>query len=90
MVERPWYKESVKTMAISRFKAQCLSVLEAVRRTGEPILVTRFGKPVAEIIPPPASSQKKGWLGRFADQGRILGDVVSPAADAGDWEALEE
>ncbi len=80
----------MKTMAISRFKAQCLSVLKTVRRTGEPVVVTRFGEPVAEIVPPPAADEKTSWLGRYAAHGRILGDVVSPVADASEWEALEE
>ena len=39
-------------MPISKFKATCLAVLERVRKTGEPVLVTRFGHPVAEIVAP--------------------------------------
>lgn len=42
----------MEEIAISKFKATCLAVLERVRRTNQPIRVTRFGKPVAEIIPP--------------------------------------
>ncbi len=34
------------------FKAKCLGILEEVRKTRKPIRVTRFGKPVAEVIPP--------------------------------------
>ncbi len=33
-----------ETMAISKFKATCLAVLERVRRTGRPVVVTRFVK----------------------------------------------
>ena len=40
------------SMAISKFKATCLATLERVRKTGRPLRVTRFGKPIAEICPP--------------------------------------
>lgn len=53
---------SMLQIAISKFKATCLAVLEDVRRTGKPILVALFGKPVAEIVPPTAP-QKNSWLG---------------------------
>ena len=41
----------METMAVSKFKASCLAVLQRVRRTRKPVLITRFGKPVAEIVP---------------------------------------
>jgi len=39
----------MEEIAISKFKATCLAVLEKVKKTGQPILVTRFGHPVAQI-----------------------------------------
>ena len=39
----------MEKIAISKFKATCLAVLERVRRTKKPILITRFGQPVAEV-----------------------------------------
>ena len=42
----------MEEIAISKFKATCLAVMERVRRTRQPVLVTRFGEPVAEIVPP--------------------------------------
>ena len=41
----------MKEVAISEFKAKCLGILEEVRKTRKPIRVTRFGKPVAEVVP---------------------------------------
>jgi antitoxin (DNA-binding transcriptional repressor) of toxin-antitoxin stability system len=38
-------------IAISKFKATCLTVLQQVRKTGKPIQVSRFGRPIAEIHP---------------------------------------
>jgi prevent-host-death family protein len=78
----------VETIAISKFKATCLAVLERVRKTGTPILVTRFGEPVAEIVPPPPAERPANWLGCMAGTGRIVGDIVSPASDEDDWDAL--
>jgi prevent-host-death family protein len=79
----------METIAISKFKATCLAVLERVRRTGEPILVTRYGEPVAEVIPPPAPARPENWLGSFRDRGEILGDIVSPATSEDEWEVLK-
>jgi len=78
----------MEQIAISKFKATCLAVLERVRKTRKPILVTRFGKPVAQVVPPPPLPRPKHWLGDMQGTGRILGDIVSPAVDEEDWEAL--
>jgi prevent-host-death family protein len=75
-------------IAISKFKATCLSVLETVRKTGKPVLVTRFGEPVAEVVPPHASRTRKHWVGSLEGTGQIHGDIVSPAGEEDDWEAL--
>ena len=40
----------MKEIAISQFKAKCLSLLDQVHKTKKPIRVTRFGKPVAEVF----------------------------------------
>ena len=45
-------------ITISRFKATCLAVLAKVKRTGKPILVTRKGEPIAQVMPPPLSKQE--------------------------------
>lgn len=78
----------MQEIPISKFKATCLAVLESVRKTRWPVRVTRSGKPVTEIVPPSVPDRSSDWLGSFAHTGRILGDIVSPAADEGDWEVL--
>jgi len=77
-------------IAISKFKAQCLALLEQVRRAQRPILVTRFGKPVAEVVPPPPSVREANWLGSMRGSMEIVGDIVSPVIEETDWEALHE
>lgn len=78
----------MEEIAISKFKATCLSVLENVRKTRKPIRITRFGKPVAEIVPPSPSDRPASWLGSMAGTARIVGDIISPASDEEDWDAL--
>jgi len=80
----------VETVSISQFKARCLAILARVKRTGRPVLVTKFGEPVAEVVLPSASVRPRRWLGSFEGTGRIVGDIVAPASDEGDWEALRK
>jgi prevent-host-death family protein len=74
-------------MAISKFKATCLAVLERVRRTRRPVRITRFGRPVAEVVPPSPPTLRRGWLGSLSGTATIRGDIVSPVARPRDWEA---
>ncbi|MCC6196895.1 MAG: type II toxin-antitoxin system Phd/YefM family antitoxin, partial [Burkholderiales bacterium] len=66
----------------------CLSVLQRVKRSGRPVVVTRFGQPVAEIVPPQRRGAAADWLGSMAGTATIVGDVIAPAADADDWNAI--
>jgi len=75
-------------MAVSRFKATCLAALDRVRRTGRPLRVTRFGKPLADVVPPHAEEPKGSWLGAMRGRARITGDIVAPVEGADAWKAL--
>ncbi len=79
----------MKEIAISEFKAKCLGLLDQVEKTKKPIRITRFGKPVAEVIPasPPSPSD---WIGSMKDSMKILGDIVSPASEEKDWEVFRD
>jgi prevent-host-death family protein len=79
----------MKEIAISEFKAKCLAILEQVNRTKKPILITRFGKPVAEVIPP-SPEAPSDWMGSMKDQIKILGDIVGPVGDESDWEVSRD
>lgn len=80
----------MEEIAISKFKATCLSVLERVRRTQRPVLVTRFGKPVAEIVPPHAPKPKRRRLGAMGGTVTVRGDIVAPVVQQSEWEALRD
>jgi prevent-host-death family protein len=81
-------KSAIQTMAISEFKATCLAVLERVKRTGQPILVTRRGEPVAQVVPPAPAPRAKSWLGFMIGRAKIVGDIMSPASAEDEWEVL--
>jgi prevent-host-death family protein len=80
----------MKEVAISEFKAKCLGILEQVRKTRTPIRITRFGKPVAEIVPPTPDKGPKTWLGSMEGTIRIVGDIVGPISSEDDWDASHE
>ena len=79
--DRHGYGET-KTIAAGEFKAKCLKLLDEVAETREPLIVTKFGKPVAQIVPiPPARIELFGAM-----KGSVLweGDIISPLED--EWE----
>jgi prevent-host-death family protein len=80
----------MQEIAISEFKAKCLAVLERVRSTKKPIRVTRFGKPVAEVVPPTSVEDRSSWIGSMKNSMRIKGDIVSPATNEDEWEVLRD
>jgi prevent-host-death family protein len=77
----------METIAISEFKAKCLAILERVRKTGQPIRVTRRGLPVADVLPPTPPENPEGWLGAMRGTGKIRGDIVEPTSELVDWDA---
>jgi len=80
----------MKEVAISEFKAKCLGILEEVRKTRKPIRVTRFGAPVAEVVPPTADKTRGRRLGSMAGSMKIVGDIVGPTGSLDDWDAWKE
>ena len=75
-------------IAVSKFKATCLAALDRVRRTGRPLRVTRFGKPLADVVPPRADRPAASRLGTMRGRARIVGDLVAPIESADTWNAL--
>ena len=73
-----------RTIKASEFKAKCLKLMDEVAETGEEIVITKNGRPVARLVP--CKSKPSKWFG--ADEGvvEILGDIISPL-DV-EWEAM--
>ena len=81
---------NMQEVAISKFKAKCLALLEQVSKTKKPIRVTRFGKPIADVIPPSSIQGRAAWIGSMKDCMEIVGDIISPANEEEEWEALRD
>jgi len=67
----------MKTMKASEFKAKCLAVMDQVATDGEPVLITKNGKPVAELRPCTGGKRQSPfgiWKGKI----EILGDIMEP------------
>jgi prevent-host-death family protein len=77
----------MEEIAVSKFKATCLSVMERVRKTRKPVLVTRFGVPIAQVAPPSKSKRRSGWRGSMAGTAEIIGDIMGPISSEDDWDA---
>lgn len=77
----------MKSVAVTEFKAHCLSLLEDVARTGEPIVVTKRGKPLARVVPSPATTARYPQ-DTLKGTGAILGDVISPVLPPSAWNAV--
>ena len=76
----------MQTLTITAFKAHALRKIGQVATNKEPITITRLGRPLVEVVPwrPKTASSTFGKLA-----GSILheDDLVSPAADASEFEA---
>ena len=59
--------------------------MDEVAESGEPLLITKHGKPVAQLTPAPAL-QRKSLFGLHKGQMEILGDIMSPI-DV-EWDAM--
>jgi prevent-host-death family protein len=76
-------------IAVSKFKATCLAALDRVQRTGRPLRVTRFGKPLADVVPARPTAKGASWLGAMRGRGTLADDLIGPVEGAEAWEALK-
>ena len=68
----------MKSMQVTEFKAHALQVLGQVAKTREPVLITKRGIPLVEVIP---YSGKKPSAGRLSDALVFEKDIVSPLGE---------
>jgi len=57
--------------------------MDDVQATGEPVLVTKRGKPVVKVIP--AEPEKDDIFGFMAGKFTIVGDIESPVVPLKQW-----
>ena len=71
-----------RTMAAGTFKAECLAVLDRVAATGEPVVVTKRGRPVAEVVPVKAQAARP-----LRGSVKTRGDLMRPVLGTWDVES---
>jgi prevent-host-death family protein len=74
-----------RVIKASEFKAKCLAFLDEVERTRQAVVITKRGKPVAELVP--HTAPKRNARGILKGRLEIVGDIISPI-DV-EWEALK-
>lgn len=72
----------MESLTVSKFKATCLAVLDRVAKTKKRLIITKRGKPIAELIPYEAEMEPAP----LKDTVAFMGDIISPVATE-DWEA---
>jgi len=70
----------------TEFKAHCLSLMERVRKTRKPVLITKRGRAVAQLVPPPEEHEKP-WR-TLRGSVSHMGDVISPVVSDEEIQAL--
>ncbi len=84
---------SLRQMAAGEFKAKCLRVMDEVKETGRPLVVTKRGEPVIKVVPIGNGRKKKdNFFGRLEGIIEIVGDpddLVKPIFPLEDWDMLK-
>ena len=77
-----------RTVPAAQFRDQCLRLLDEVRATGETLIVTKHGRPVAAVVPyvEQAATSIIGW----SDDIHIAWDVEEPAVPPESWQVLSD
>ncbi len=69
------------TIGAGNFKAKCLKLLDIVSETRQPLIITKHGKAIAQLIPMPSEIDLFGVLA-----GSVLhdDDIITPLEN--EWE----
>ena len=74
-----------KNIPAGEFKARCLKLMDEVQQTGEEMIITKHGKPVARLVP--VAGNPPSLFGCMKGSVEILGDIIEPV-DV-EWEAMK-
>jgi prevent-host-death family protein len=78
----------VPIVPATRFKAQCLELMDRVAERRATYVITKRGKPVAKLVPadPP---ERKSVFGCMADQTEFVGDLDRPPWSEAEWRRFD-
>lgn len=71
-------------IAAGKFKAVCLKLMDQVSRTGEEVIITKRGRPIARLVPVGAVAARP-LFGLLSEEVAVYGDIVEPTGES--WEA---
>ncbi len=77
----------MKTMNISQFKTHALTILDQIAKTHEEIVITKRGKPLAQVMPY-RNKDKNSTPGKLADAFIFEKDIISPLGEEM-WDACK-
>ena len=77
----------MKRIPAGEFKARCLTLIDGVWKTREPVAITKGGKTIAKLVL--AEKEEGKFLGRLKGIIRIVGDIESPVEPPESWECLK-
>ncbi len=75
----------MKTITATEFKAKCLQLLDEVQRSGQDLVISKRGKPVARVV---AEKQSKPWLA-LRGKGGFKSDPFEPVLPESQIDALK-
>jgi antitoxin (DNA-binding transcriptional repressor) of toxin-antitoxin stability system len=73
-----------RTMPAGQFKTHCLSVIDEVHNRREEVVITKYGTPMARLVP--VLDKPKSIFGFMRGQFEILGDLVKPITEPEEWD----
>jgi prevent-host-death family protein len=65
------------SISAAEFKAHCLQLMDQVAAGGDPITITKRGKPVARLVAVEPPAERGTLFGYMAGTIEVVGDIVS-------------
>ncbi len=72
------------TIGAAEFQTKCLKLLDEVAATHQPLVITKRGKPVAQVVPIEPDDERS-LFGYMKGTIEIRGDILAPMDEA--WSA---
>ena len=73
----------MKEIAAGQFKNLCLALMDQVQKTGEPLVVTKRGKPVVKVVP--VVREEDYFFDSMKGRLTVTGDIIN-TVPLEDWE----
>jgi prevent-host-death family protein len=77
----------MRTMQATKFKSQCLAVIDEVQKTGQPLVITKRGKPVVRLVP--EGNDVDEIFDSLRGKAKIVGDIIN-TIPLSDWEMFTD